>query len=138
MGHYTGFEKDLHAQVIFASIQTLGRREHLNKFGNDDFDYVVVDEFHHACARSYRRLIEHFRPKFLLKLTATPERSDGGDPLSLCGENVVYRCNMVEGIRRGLLCPFHYFGVPDEVDYSNIPWRSRRFDEEQLTTSTPS
>ena len=119
----------------FASIQTLSRREHLERFAPDAFDYIVVDEFHHAAAASYRKLIAHFRPKFLLGLTATPERSDGGDLLALCQQNLVYRCDLVEGVRKDLLAPFHYFGVPDEVDYTNIPWRSTRFDEEALTTA---
>lgn len=133
LGHYTGAEKNWSAEVIFASIQTLGRRRHLDRFGPQDFDYIVVDEFHHASAPTYRRLIDHFRPRFLLGLTATPERTDGGDLLALCQENLIYRCDLSEGIRRGLLSPFHYFGVPDEVDYANIPWRSSRFDEEALT-----
>jgi superfamily II DNA or RNA helicase/diadenosine tetraphosphate (Ap4A) HIT family hydrolase len=133
LGHYTGAEKNPAAEVVFASIQTLGRRRHLERFDPEDFDYVVVDEFHHASAPTYRRLIDYFRPQFLLGLTATPERTDGGDLLTLCQENLVYRCDLSEGIRRGLLSPFHYFGVPDEVDYTNIPWRSSRFDEESLT-----
>jgi len=58
---------------------------------------------------------------------------DGGDLLALCDENLVYRYDLWDGIRRGLLAPFHYFGVPDAVDYRNIPWRSTRFDEEALT-----
>lgn len=135
LGHFTGQAKDLHAEVVFASIQTLGRREHLERFSPNAFDYVVVDEFHHAAAASYRKLIAHFRPKFLLGLTATPERSDGGDLLALCQQNLVYRCDLVDGVRKDLLAPFHYFGVPDEVDYANIPWRSARFDEEALTTA---
>ncbi len=106
--------------------------EHLRCFSPEDFDYIVIDEFHHASARSYRKLIDYFQPRFLLGLTATPERTDGGDLLALCGENLVYRCDLPEGIRNGLLCPFHYFGIPDEVDYRNIPWRGR-FDEEVLT-----
>ena len=73
--------------------------------------------FHHAAARTYRRLIDYFEPRFLLGLTATPERTDGGDLLALCQENLVFRCDLAEGIREGLLSPFHYFGVPDEVDY---------------------
>jgi superfamily II DNA or RNA helicase/diadenosine tetraphosphate (Ap4A) HIT family hydrolase/HKD family nuclease len=133
LGHYTGVEKTQDAEVMFASIQTLGRIEHLNKFDPTYFDYIVIDEFHHAAARTYRRLLDHFRPQFLLGLTATPERTDGGDLLALCGENLVYRCDLVEGIRRGLLSQFDYYGVPDEVDYRNIPWRSSRFDEEALT-----
>ena len=133
LGRYTGTEKRPDADVLFASIQTLGRQQHLDLFSPDSFDYIVVDEFHHAAARTYRRLIDYFQPKFLLGLTATPERMDGGDLLALCQENLVYRCDVMAGIRPGLLCPFHYFGVPDEVDYANIPWRSSRFDEEELT-----
>jgi len=135
LGMYTGAEKDDAADVLFASIQTLSKQAHLERFGRQQFDYIIVDEFHHASARSYRALIDYFQPKFLLGLTATPERTDGGDLLALCGENLVYRCDMVEGIRRGLLAPFAYFGVPDVVDYENIPWRSTRFDEEALTTA---
>ncbi|MEP6494796.1 MAG: DUF3427 domain-containing protein [bacterium] len=135
LGSYTGTEKTSGADVLFASIQTLGHARHLERFDRDQFDYIVVDEFHHAAASTYRRLIEYFRPQFLLGLTATPERTDGGDLLALCGENLVYRCDLVDGIRRGLLSPFDYFGVPDDVDYSNIPWRSNRFDPEELTAA---
>lgn len=133
LGIYSGSEKATHANVLFASIQTLGRMDHLHRFSADSFDYIIVDEFHHASARSYRKLIDYFQPRFLLGLTATPERTDGGDLLALCGESLVYRCDLLEGIRRGLLCPFHYYGVPDNVDYRNIPWRSGRFDAEALT-----
>ena len=135
LGSLHGRDQGPDAEVVFASIQTLSRREHLERFSPDAFDYVVVDEFHHAAAATYRKLIAHFRPKFLLGLTATPERSDGGDLLALCQQNLVYRCDLVEGVRKELLAPFHYFGVPDEVDYTNIPWRSTRFDEEALTTA---
>lgn len=133
LGRYTGVEKAPEADVLFASVQTLGKLPHLRLFDPDAFDYVVVDEFHHAAAQTYRRLLKHFSPRFLLGLTATPERADGGDLLALCQENLVYRCDLADGIQRGLLCPFHYFGVPDTVDYTNIPWRSSRFDEEALT-----
>jgi superfamily II DNA or RNA helicase len=64
--------------VLFASIQTLSRQAHLGRFARDEFDYIVVDEFHHAEAKTYRRLIEYFRPKFLLGLTETPERTRWG------------------------------------------------------------
>lgn len=131
-GYYGGGEYTKDAQVLFASIQTLGRQSHLNHFRPDHFDYIVVDEFHHAAASTYRRLIDHFDPDFLLGLTATPERSDGGDLLGLCGENLVYRCDLFEGINQEILCPFHYFGIPDNIDFENIPWRSGRFDPEQL------
>jgi superfamily II DNA or RNA helicase/HKD family nuclease len=133
LGRYSGTEKDSNAPVLFASIQTLSRMEHLRKFRPEEFDYIVVDEFHHAEARTYRKVLDYFRPTFLLGLTATPERSDGADLLGLCDDNLVYRCDLTRGIQEALLCPFRYFGVPDTVDYRNIPWRSRRFDEDQLT-----
>jgi superfamily II DNA or RNA helicase/diadenosine tetraphosphate (Ap4A) HIT family hydrolase len=135
LGFYTGTQKDAHADVLFASIQTLGRLPHLRNFAPDAFDYIVVDEFHHAAAASYRKLLEYFQPKFLLGLTATPDRTDGGDLLGLCQENLIYRCDLFEGIHKGLLSPFHYYGVPDNVDYENIPWRGTRFDPEKLTTA---
>lgn len=133
-GQYSGTAKQ-DGDIVFASIQTLGRSEHLRRFDADEFDYIVVDEFHHAAAASYRQLLDHFTPRFLLGLTATPERTDGGDLLSLCGENLVFRCDLYDGITKELLAPFHYFGVPDEVDYAQIPWRSTRFDEEALTSA---
>jgi len=135
LGLYTGTQKDESADVLFASVQTLSRVAHLNRFDRRSFDYVVIDEFHHAAARTYRRLIDYFEPKFLLGLTATPERTDGGDLLSLCGENLVYRCGVPEAIERDFLASFRYFGVPDSVDYTNIPWRSHKFDEEKLTNA---
>ncbi len=133
LGRFGGGVKDFDADVLFASIQTLSRSAHLNRFSPDNFDYIVVDEFHHAAAITYRRLIDHFTPRFLLGLTATPDRSDGGDLLGLCEENLVYECDLWSGIDRELLSPFNYFGVPDPVEYAQIPWRSGRFDEAALT-----
>lgn len=133
IGLYMGSERATEVDILFASIQTLSRNEHLRRFDPRAFDYVVVDEFHHASAATYRRLIDHFEPEFLLGLTATPERTDGGDLLALCQENLVYRCLVPRAIEHGLLCSYDYFGVPDDVDYANIPWRSTRFDEEALT-----
>ncbi len=135
LGLFTGQEKKPEAAIVFASIQTLSRAMNLRSFAPDEFDYIVVDEFHHASARTYRRVIDHFDPAFLLGLTATPERTDGGDLLALCQENLVFRTDLTEGIESGLLSPFKYFGVPDMVNYENIPWRSNRFDEEALTTA---
>ena len=135
LGNFSGTEKIPDADIVFASIQTLGRKKHLLTFDPETFDYIIIDEFHHAAAKTYRNLIDHFSPQFLLGLTATPERTDGGDLLSLCQNNVVYRCDLGDGIERKLLSTFRYFGIPDEIDYTNIPWRSRRFDEEALTTA---
>ena len=104
-------------------------------FEPDDFDYIVIDEFHHAAASTYRRVIDHFRPKFLLGLTATPDRTDGGRSSGLCQDNLVFQAGIHEGIEGEHLCPFHYFGVPDDVDYSNIPWRNAQFDLTELTAA---
>lgn len=133
LGRYSGEERDAEADIVFASVQTLARNAHLTRFDPRAFDYIVVDEFHHAAAATYRRIIDHFQPGFLLGVTATPDRSDGGDLLGLCEENLVYECDLWSGIDRRLLAPFHYFGVPDPVEYSQIPWRSGRFDEAALT-----
>ena len=135
LGRYSGEEKDGEADIVFASVQTLARSAHLGRFDKHAFDYIVVDEFHHAAAATYRRIIDYFQPGFLLGLTATPDRSDGGDLLGLCEENLVYECDFWTGIDRGLLAPFHYFGVPDPVEYSQVPWRSGRFDEAALTAA---
>ncbi len=129
---FNGHERDPDGQVVFASVQSLHRN--LDNLNSDHFDYVVIDEFHHAAAGSYRRIIAHFQPRFLLGLTATPHRSDAADLLSLCGDNLVYDCGLVEGIRRGLLSTFHYRAIADTTDYEHIPWRNGRFDIEALTT----
>jgi superfamily II DNA or RNA helicase len=131
LGLYYGGEKQPYARVLFASIQMLAGN--LDRFSRDRFDYVVIDEFHHAAARSYRRVIDHFQPDFLIGLTATPNRMDGGDLLALCSDNLVYECPLTEGVARGDLSPFRYFGIADDVDYSPIPWRNGRFDPVALT-----
>ncbi|MCF7983609.1 MAG: DEAD/DEAH box helicase family protein [Thiohalocapsa sp.] len=133
VGRYTGTRKQIDCDLLFASIQTLGQAQHLERFAPDHFDYVVVDEFHHAAAPTYRRLLQHLRPAFLLGLTATPERTDQSDILSLCDDNLVYSRHLFDGIELGLLSPFHYFGIYDEtVDYREIPWRNGRFDPQAL------
>jgi hypothetical protein len=131
LGLYYGGEKHPDAGVLFAGVRTLAGN--LHRFPPDRFDYVVVDEFHHAAARSYRRVIDHFQPEFLIGLTATPNRMDGADLLALCSDNLVYECPLAEGIERGDLSPFRYFGIADDVDYAPIPWRGGRFDPAALT-----
>ena len=134
IGWYNASRKDGDTDLVFASIQTLGRDEHLAQFEPDHFDYVVVDEFHHAAAPTYRGLLAHFRPRFLLGLTATPERTDQSDLLSLCDDNLVYTRNLFDGVELGLLCPFTYCGIQDKtVDYREIPWRNGRFDPNALS-----
>lgn len=134
IGNYSGQSKDVNADLLFASVQTLGRLNHLRKFPEDYFDYIVVDEFHHAAARTYQKLLAHFAPKFLLGLTATPDRTDQADILSLCDDNLVIQKDLFDSIKMNLLCPFHYNGIADSnVDYREIPWRNGKFDPEMLS-----
>lgn len=134
VGFYTGRQRDSQVDILCASIQTLGRANHLQQFSPQHFDYVVVDEFHHAAAPSYHKLLQHFQPQFLLGLTATPDRTDQSSILSLCDDNLVFTRNLIDGIEAKLLSPFHYYGIYDEsVDYTDIPWRNGRFDPAQLS-----
>ncbi|SFK93953.1 DUF3427 domain-containing protein [Shimia haliotis] len=135
MGRFVGGDQDSDADILFASVQSLARVANLARFNAASFDYIVIDEFHHASAPTYQRLIDFFRPQWLLGLTATPNRSDGANLLALCNENLVFDCDLWEGINRALLCPFKYHGVPDLVEYAQIPWRNGRFDPEELTTA---
>jgi superfamily II DNA or RNA helicase/HKD family nuclease len=118
--------------AVFAMIQTLSRENHLRDFAPDVFDYIVVDEFHHGMAESYRKVLDHFRPRFFLGLTATPERMDGRDVLALCDYNIAYEVRMMEAVDRGWLSPFQYFAVYDETDYDRITWRGTQYDKEEL------
>ena len=105
-------------RVNISTIQLLSKN--LDKLSAGDFDYVVIDEFHHAAAKSYRRLIEQTCPPFLLGLTATPFRGDRQDILQLCSDIVIVSFELRFGIETGVLCPYHYFGCFDDVDYSQI------------------
>ena len=124
-GLYTGTEKAPAVAVLFASIQTLSRQAHLDRFAPDAFDYIVVDEFHHAEARTYRRLIQHFTPQFLLGLTATPERTDGADLLALCDNNLVYRCDVPEGIGANYSAHFGISGCRTQWTIGTSPGVTR-------------
>ena len=104
--------------VHLATIQLISR--HLNRIDADTYDYVVVDEFHHAAARTYRRLLDTLRPRFLLGLTATPFRGDRQDIAKLCGGNVVVNYELRSVIELGILTPYHYYGCFDDIDYSEI------------------
>lgn len=135
-GFFTGKEKTVGKSVVFASVGTLGRSAYLNNkyFPEDYFDYVVIDEFHHAVTDQYKRIIAYFKPRFLLGLTATPERMDGRSIYELCDYNVPYQISLQDAINKGMLVPFHYYGVYDEtVNYSGIRKVKGRYDEGELT-----
>lgn len=135
-GLFQGTTKQHDADFIFASVQSLSKPEALQHFASKHFDYIVIDEFHHASAPSYKNVLKHFSPQFLLGLTATPERTDQADILTLCDNNLVFERNLVHGINEKLLAPIHYYGIYDEfVNYQEIPWRSGRFDPTQIESA---
>ena len=117
---------------VFASIQTLNSNDQYLNFSSDYFDYIVLDESHHTSASSYRKILKHFRPKILLGLTATPERLDGEDILEYFNDRIAYEIRLREAIERNLLCPFHYFGVSENTDISNVKWQNGRYDTDGL------
>lgn len=121
-GFFNGTVHDTNKSVIFASVASLGKDEYLTEeyFSPDYFDYIVIDEFHHAVNNQYKKIIDYFKPKFLLGLTATPDRMDGRSIYELCDYNVPYEINLYQAINRGILVPFHYYGIYDETDYSKL------------------
>ena len=114
-GFLNGNTKDVKADYLFASIFTLAKEDTLKTFKKDEFDYIIVDEVHHAGADSYKKVIEYFEPKFLLGLTATPERTDGFDIFSMFHNNIAYEIRLQKAMEEDLLCPFHYYGLSDLV-----------------------
>jgi superfamily II DNA or RNA helicase/HKD family nuclease len=112
---------------VFATIQSLSQSK-LSGIEPDRFDVVVIDEFHHAEAASYRRLLDHVQPVELLGLTATPERGDGVDVRDFFGGRVAAELRLWEALEQNLLCPFHYFGIHDGTDLEAIQWRRGSYD----------
>ncbi|MET9010647.1 DUF3427 domain-containing protein [Streptomyces olivaceoviridis] len=119
---------------VFASVQSLNLRR-LEQLAPDHFDIIVIDEFHHATADTYRRVLEHFQPTELLGLTATPERMDGHNVQDeFFGGRIAAELRLWEALENDLLCPFHYFGLPDGTDLTTVSWRSGSYEREQLSS----
>ncbi|NLZ73217.1 MAG: DEAD/DEAH box helicase, partial [Bacteroidales bacterium] len=134
IGFFTGARKDQECDILFATVQTLGRIEYLNDqfFSKEYFGYIIIDEFHHAVSNNYGNVIEYFKPEFLLGLTATPERLDNQDVFALCDYNLVYEARLKEAINKGWLVPFRYYGVFDDTNYSSVDYRNGKYNEKQL------
>lgn len=113
MGILSGNSKTVNEDFIFATIQTLTKEDVYSSLSKDEFDYIIIDEVHKAGAISYDRIIKYFTPKFLLGMTATPERSDGFDIFKLFHNNIAYEIRLQQALEEDLLCPFHYFGISD-------------------------
>lgn len=117
-GKLTGRSKELEKKHVFATIQTLSSEEVLATIDPSEFDYVFIDEVHKAGASSYKRVIAHLEPQFLLGLTATPERTDGVNIFELFDFNVPYEIRLQKALEEEMLAPFHYYGITDYVDHS--------------------
>lgn len=129
---YVGGARPERWRHIFASVQSLTAYGVAN-IPVDAYDVVVIDEFHHAEARTYRRILDHLRPRELLGLTATPERADGLDVRSFFDGRTAAELRLWDALGADLLCPFHYFAVADGTDLRDISWKRGRYDEEQLS-----
>ncbi len=119
-------------EYLFVSIQTFNSREFHRLTSPDFYDYIIVDEFHHAAASSYRKLLTHYSPEILLGLTATPERMDGKSVLEYFNHRIAAEIRLPEAIERKLLCPFQYFGVADTVDLDALRWARGGYDRGDL------
>ena len=128
---YVGNARPERWKHVFASVQSLNAYG-VQNIPADSFDVIVIDEFHHAEAKTYRRIIDHFTPSELLGLTATPERADGVDVRSFFGGRTAAELRLWDALGADLLCPFHYFAVADGTDLRSISWSRGRYDEEQL------
>lgn len=118
---------------IFVSIQTYNSKQLNERISSNFYDYVVVDEFHHAAAPSYQKMLNHINPKTLLGLTATPERGDTLDIKKYFDDHVTAEIRLPDAIDRKLLCPFQYFGITDNIDYSTLKWRRGGYLQNELT-----
>ena len=130
---FVGNEKPASLNNLFVSIQTFNSRALTNVTTPDFYDYIIVDEFHHAAAHSYQELLTYYKPKVLLGLTATPERMDGKSILEYFNNRITAEIRLPEAIDRKLLCPFQYFGVTDEVDLSDLKWERGGYNRKELS-----
>lgn len=113
MGLYSGEKRELECDFVFSTIQTISKISHLENFAKEHFDYIIIDETHRSGADSYLRLIDYFEPKFLLGMTATPERTDGNDIFQLFDHNIAYEIRLNRAMEEEMLSSFHYYGVTD-------------------------
>ena len=118
---------------LFVSVQTLNSRALTVAVSEDFYDFIIVDEFHHAAAPTYQQLLNYFKPRILLGLTATPERMDGENILRWFDNRIAAEIRLPEAIDRKLLCPFQYFGISDSVDLSDVKWNRGGYERSALS-----
>ena len=120
-------------EFVFASVQSVKNKFKEYNLTPDYYDYIIIDECHHQTANSYREIINYFKPKVLLGLTATPERMDGGDILEDFDNKIAAEIRLPEAMNRKLLCPFQYFGITDSIDLTNVSWARGKYVASELT-----
>ena len=130
---FVGNQRPESIDDLFISIQTFNSQGFTEKTDPEFYDYIVVDEFHHAAAPTYQKLLSYYRPKILLGLTATPERMDGKSILQYFSNRIAAEIRLPEAIDRKLLCPFQYFGVTDTVDLDGLRWSAGGYDRAELS-----
>lgn len=130
---FVGNYKPANLDHLFISIQTINSQALYDILPENYYDYIIVDEFHHAAAPTYQKLLNRFKPKILLGLTATPERMDGKSILDYFDNRIAAEIRLPEAIDRKLLCPFQYFGVSDTVDLTDLRWVRGGYDKSQLS-----
>ena len=128
-GMYTGLAKNSNAQVLFSTVQTMSRN--LLEFRPDTFDYIIVDECHHAAAKTYQKIFSYFNPKFVLGLSATPERSDGEDMLELF-QNIAHKMDLETAVKRGILAPVRCIRVKTDIDLSEVRINGIKYNSQDL------
>lgn len=129
LGEYTGSQKDMTQTVIFATVQSISKD--LEKFSPTDFDYLIVDECHHAAANTYQKIFTYFHPKFILGLIATPERSDGEDMLELF-QNVAHKMDLKTAVERGVLVPIRCIRVKTNIDLTDVRINGIKYNSQDL------
>ena len=129
LGEYTGGQKDVSQTVIFATVQSISKD--LEKFSPTAFDYLIVDECHHAAANTYQKIFTYFHPKFILGLTATPERSDGEDMLELF-QNVAHKMDLKTAVERGVLVPIRCIRVKTNIDLTDVRINGIKYNSQDL------
>lgn len=122
---YVDGRKPTQKKHLFMSIQSFVASDFEEHTAKDFYDFIIVDEFHHAAAQSYQGLLGYYNPKILLGLTATPERLDGKNVLDYFDGRIASEMRLAEAIDRKLLSPFMYFGVSDSIDYSGLTWKGK-------------
>ncbi len=131
-GKYTGEVKEKDVDVVFATVQTISK--HLSQFKEDEFKYIIIDECHHSSSKTYKKILSYFKPKFILGLSATPERSDGEDILELF-QNVAHKIDLETAVEKGILAPIRCIRVKTDIDLTKVRINGIKYNSQDLESA---